>query len=91
MKQPSLWGPRNPPALASLIASLRGLNKLFTCPIVVAINEKGVLVAVAAGNGPIPSGLPTYGSETLPGSDQKFDATASARRLLAAVRDLEPT
>jgi hypothetical protein len=70
--------------LQSLTASLRGLNRIFDRPIGVAINGKGVLV-VLKGDGPI------YGYETLPGSNQKFDAVASARRLLAALRDLEPT
>ena len=84
MKQIGLWGPPTPPTLRSMIASLRGLNRIFDGPIVVAINGKGVLV-VLKGEGPI------YGNESLPGSGQKFDAVASARRLLAALRDLEPS
>lgn len=84
MKQVPLYGPRVAPSLRSLIASLRGLNRIFDGPMVVALNEKGVLVAL---KGP----GQTYGCEQLPGSGQKFDATASARRLLAALRDLEPT
>jgi hypothetical protein len=81
MKQIGLWGP---PTLQSLTASLKGLNRLFDGPIVVALNDKG-LIALQDEPGP------RYGHEQLPGNSQKFDATASARRLLAALRDLEPS
>jgi hypothetical protein len=82
MKQIGLWGPPTPPTLRSLTDSLRGLNRLFDGPIVVSLNGKG-LVALADEPGP------RYGREELPGNSQKFDAVASARRLLAALRDLE--
>ena len=82
MKQIGLWGPPTPPTLRSLTVSLRGLNRLFDGPIVVSLNGKG-LVALQDVPGPL------YGRETLPGRSQKFDAVASARRLLAALRDLQ--
>jgi hypothetical protein len=83
MKQIGLWGPPTPPTERSLTESLRGLNRLFSGPFSVSLNDKG-LVALAEEKGP------RYGSETLPGSGQRFDAPAAARRLLAALRDLEP-
>jgi hypothetical protein len=83
MKQIGLWGPKDPPTLRSLTESLRGLNRLFKEPFTVSLNEKG-LVALADTKGP------RYGLENLPGSALKFDAPAAARRLLAALRDLEP-
>lgn len=88
MKQVPLWGPLAAPTLRSLTESLRGLNRLVDGPIVVSLNAKGVLVALDVARDLREL---RYGRETLPGGGQKFDATASARRLLAALRDLEPT
>ncbi len=85
MRQLGLWGPACPPTLRTVVGSLRGLNRVFPGPIVVSITPKG-LVCVA----PFAPGL-RFGRETLPGSGEKFDAIAAGRRLLAAMRDQEPS
>jgi hypothetical protein len=85
MHQLGLWGPACPPTVRTVTATIRGLNRVLDGPIAVTITAKG-LVAVASE----PQTDLCYGRETLPGSDQPFNAVGVARRLLAALRDLEP-
>jgi hypothetical protein len=82
MKQIALWGPEVPPKLRWLTAELRHLNAKYTGDFVVSFDGKGLL-AVNPIRGPV------YGRERLPGASKAFDAVAAARRLLAALRDLE--
>lgn len=92
MKQIGLWGPPIPPTVRTVTDTLRSLNRLNKQPFTVSLNEKG-LVSVE-GQAPEFCGIVStrlrYGRENLPGNSQKFDAVASAKRLLAALRDLEP-
>jgi hypothetical protein len=85
MRQIPLWGPEAPPKLQRLTRELRHLNAMLSGPIAVGLTGKGRILATIDKAGPV------YGSELVPGRGQKFDAVASARRLLAALRDLEPT
>lgn len=85
MKQIGLWGPPCPPTVQTVTATLRSLNRLNKLPFTVSLNAKGLVAVELAPPGP------HYGREILPGNSQKFDAVASAKRLLAALRDLEPT
>ncbi len=87
MKQIGLWGPKTPPTVRTVTDTLRALNRVFTGPTVVSLTDDGL---VGMPDGPVRLAVPHYGRETLPGNSQKFDAVASARRLLAALRDLEP-
>jgi hypothetical protein len=83
MKQIALWGPEKPPTMRAVATALRGLNELHSGHFTVGLNAQGAVVVLPA---PLE---PTYGREVLPGRSNKFDAVASARRLLAALRDLE--
>jgi hypothetical protein len=83
MKQLGLWGPPSPPTERTVTAALRGLNQLFSEPTAVSITGKGLVGASSE------CPKPHYGREIVPGNSQKFDAVASARRLIAALRDLE--
>lgn len=83
MKQLGLWGPASPPTERTVTASLRGLNKLLSVATPVSITGKGLVGASSE------CPKPHYGREIVPGNGKKFDAPASARRLLAALRDLE--
>ncbi len=83
MKQIALWGPEKPPTMRAVATELRGLNERHLGHFTVALSARGAVVVL-----PWPS-EPSYGREVLPGRSNKFDAVASARRLLAALRDLE--
>ena len=83
MKQIALWGPENPPTMRAVATALRSLNERHLGHFTVALNGRGEAIVL-----PAPREL-TYGREVLPGRSHKFDAVASARRLLAALRDLE--
>lgn len=87
MKQIPLWGTDRPPQLRALTNALRQLNRILPAPTAVSLTERG---SVAPSSAPVIAPLALYGRENLPGSGKPFDATASARRLLAALRDLEP-
>ena len=63
---------------------LRGLNERYLGHFTVALNAAGSAIV-------LPAREISYGREVLPGRSNKFDAVASARRLLAALRDLEPS
>lgn len=96
MRQIPLWGPSEPPSLRAVTALLRQLNSLFAHELAVSITPRGIVAGRI--DGPPSVGLPygaerlqemRYGREILPGSSQKFDAVRTARRLIAALADLE--
>jgi hypothetical protein len=69
--------------MRAVATALRGLNELHLGHFTVALNAEGQAVVL-----PRPTEN-TYGREVLPGRSNKFDAVRAARRLLAALRDLE--
>ena len=96
MRQIPLWGPSEPPSLRAVTAALRQLNGLFVHELAVSITAGGIVAGRIGG--PPTVGLPDgperlrenrYGREILPGNSQNFDAVRAARRLIAALRDLE--
>lgn len=87
MRQLGLWGPAAPPQLRNVISTLRALNRAHTDPVAVAITDKGL---IGFPDGPRGE-CQFYGRELLPGGNKSFNAPGAARRLLAALRDLEPT
>lgn len=96
MRQIPLWGPAEPPTLRAVTALLRQINGLFAHQLAVSITAHGIVAGRI--EGPPTVALPygaerlqemRYGREILPGNSQKFDAVAAARRLIAALADLE--
>jgi len=69
--------------MREVATKLRQLNELHLGHFTATLTDVGAVVAL-----PWPHG-PSYGREVCPGRSSKFDAVAAARRLLAALRDLE--
>lgn len=81
MKQIPLYGPPEAPKLRAATERLRALNRVHLAPVAVSMTEEGEVSAAQTGR--------CYGCEQLPGSGKHFDAVRSARRLLAALRDMD--